>query len=144
MEQVAKLVDWKVNRGLITTDDIIEVNIQMLKQFAALHPETCVRLAIDATDITAWVQQIPEQDTEEKERRVRRRARGASYRVHIRDGVVVKRFRGYWLFALVDIATNRPVTWCLWPGAEEGARHRKKRSVLCSTICTRSGETTAH
>lgn len=137
MEQVEKLVDWRVNRGLITTDDITTVNIRLLKEFAALHP---VRVALDATDISAWVEQLPDQDTPEKERAVRRRAPGASYRVHKRKGIVVKRFRGYWLFVFVDVATNRPITWCLWPGGEEGASPKAALRFLLNDLYEKWGD----
>jgi hypothetical protein len=140
MDQIANLVDPMKNRYLLTTDDLIDTNIEMIKALHAIHPSVGLRLGIDATDITAHVKQIGKQDSSEKERRVRRGAVNAKYHIIERDGKIFKSWRGYYLYILGDLATNVPLVWCLRPGPGDGRTDTTALRYLLNELYEKWGD----
>jgi hypothetical protein len=118
VEQVRLIVDQTKNWEALTSDRVIETNVELLKGLSDFHPSIGSRLAIDATWVEAHVEQVPRQQNPEAERRIRRRAPNATFRSF--DEKVLG--RGYFLYVLTDIATNLPVTWGLYPGGGLGGR----------------------
>jgi hypothetical protein len=119
LTQVALLVDLGRNAGALTTDGMIFVNVGLLKTLSLDHPSVCRLLGIDGMLVKAWVKQVGTQKTHEKEMRLRRRAVNATgIKIDGKKGAFGRFVRGYWLFVLVDLATNLPVVWGLFPATK--------------------------
>lgn len=110
-------------------------NIELVKQLAELFPGEGIgeRLAIDATAFPAWCPQRGSRNDAVDEI-IGRRTPDAAYRIQeYRKGskeevdpneqvqagkvnVKVKAFRGYFLVAIIDLATGLPLVWVLMTG----------------------------
>lgn len=113
----------------------MRVNVVMLRALHKLLGVKELRLLIDGTNIDAWCEQAGKGKTAEEEARLRGRTPRAAARSYYgefvtEDGLKVKGikkfWRGYYLIALVDQATGRPVVWTLWNADWDEAKALKE------------------
>jgi hypothetical protein len=132
LAQIALIVDPARNGGALTTDCCVCTNIQLLRWLSITYPIACRRLALDGMLIKAWVPQRGTQADWDKENRIRGKfAPKASARlIKGKRGSLGRFVRGYYLFALTDLATNLPVTWGLWPAGETNYELQALRFLL--------------
>jgi hypothetical protein len=114
----------------------IEANIALLKALREEHPEAGIGkyLVIDGKAVPAWVPQRGSRGNADIEKRLRSRVPEAGFRAYVNtgtskqalgssDAVTVSQlsstdaWRGYYLVALVDLATGLPVVWLLQDAA---------------------------
>lgn len=121
MRQCGVIVDVSKNERPLMTEQCVSCNIEMLRWLSVTYPTTCVLLGIDGMLIKAWVPQKGKREDPEEERRIRGpHAPNASARyIPGRNGKPGRFSRGYYLYALVDLATNLTVVWGLWPGGDK-------------------------
>lgn len=102
----------------------MRVNIVMVRAIHKLKGVKELRLLIDGTDVAAWCEQVgkkdPVKDARLRARLPRAAARAYSESIRNDAGELEKRYkkfwRGYYLVALVDQATGRPLVWTLRNG----------------------------
>jgi hypothetical protein len=113
----------------------MRVNVLMVRALHKLLKIKELRLLIDGTNIDAWCEQSYKGKTPKEETRRRGRTPRAAARVYYGDQVneegvkvkTIKKFwRGYYLIALVDQATGRPVVWTLWNADWDEAKALKE------------------
>jgi hypothetical protein len=113
----------------------MRVNVLMVRALHKLLKIKELRLLIDGTNIDAWCEQTFKGKTPAEEARRRGRTPRAAARTYYGDQVndegvtvkTVKKFwRGYYLIALVDQATGRPVVWTLWNADWDEAKALKE------------------
>jgi hypothetical protein len=108
----------------------MRVNIVMVRAIHKLKGVTTLRLLIDGTDVAAWCEQVgkkdPVKDAKLRARLPRAAARAYSETIRNDAGELEKRYkkfwRGYYLVALVDQATGRPLVWTLRNGDWDEAK----------------------
>lgn len=102
----------------------MRVNIVMVRAIHKLKGVKELRLLIDGTDVAAWCEQVgkrdPVKDAKLRARLPRAAARAYSETIRNDAGEYEKRYkkfwRGYYLVALVDQSTGRPLVWTLRNG----------------------------
>jgi hypothetical protein len=124
LKHVAKLSDPKMY------ELAMRVNIIMVRAIHKLKGVNELRLLIDGTDVAAWCEQVGKRDAvkDAKLRARLPRAAARAYSESVRNdaGELEKRYkkfwRGYYLVALVDQATGRPLVWTLRNGDWDEAK----------------------
>jgi hypothetical protein len=133
-QQIGLITDPLRNPGRLTTEHCLAVNDQLCRTLREIYPEFGVRLGLDTMLVKAWVKQEPRRSPED-ERRIRKRAPNATPRLIAgRDGSPKRFARGYYLAALVDLATGVPVSWNLYPAGEGYNDVRTLRYLLSDTF----------
>lgn len=90
----------------------IALNLAAIRKLGAQHPDVGRYVAIDGTDVPAWLDQAPDYSAAHK-RVSNRGMTGAAFGTHGRHF-----WRGYTLLVLTDLKTTLPLAWILTPANE--------------------------